>query len=216
MKKINLPTKDFRAETVILANGEFPKSETALAILANADYLVCCDGATNQLLDYHSRMPDAIIGDCDSVSKANQERFADILHRVPDQDTNDLTKAVNFCRTLGKRQITFLGATGKREDHTLANISLLANYLNVYDIDFRMITDYGVFDAIEEDSEFESFIGQQVSLFNMSGTRISSENLKYPLENRILNSLWEGTLNESLADRFRLLLNDRYVVFREL
>ena len=215
MKKINLPTKDFHAETVILANGEFPKSETALAILENANYLACCDGATNQLLDNHSRLPDVIIGDCDSVSKENLQRFTRIIHRIPDQDTNDLTKAVNFCLSLGRKQITFLGATGKREDHTLGNISLLAKYLDIYGLSFRMITDYGVFDAISENTEFESFVGQQVSLFNMSGTDISSENLRYPLQNRILNSLWEGTLNESLADSFKLFLNNKYVVFRE-
>lgn len=215
MEKIELPTIDFQTETVILANGEFPQSEIALSILDKAQYLVCCDGATNQLLNNHSRLPDAIVGDCDSVSKENFERFFDIIHRVPDQDTNDLTKAVNFCRSQGRTHITFLGATGKREDHTLANISLLARYLDIQEANFRMITDYGVFDAVSQDSEFESFVGQQVSLFNMSGTTISSSNLKYPLENHTLNHLWEGTLNESLADSFRLLLNGKYVVFRE-
>lgn len=215
MKKIALPTKDFRAETVILANGEFPTSEITLSILANADYLVCCDGATNQLVENSERLPDVIVGDCDSVSKENFNRFAGIIHRVPDQSTNDLTKAVNLCRSLKRNHITFLGATGKREDHTLANISLLARYLDISDFNFRMITDYGVFDAISDDTQFESFVGQQVSLFNMSGTSISSENLRYPLDKHVLNSLWEGTLNESLADSFTLFMNGKYVVFRE-
>lgn len=215
MKKIELPTIDIHAETVILANGQFPQSEIALSVLDKASYLVCCDGATNQLLSNHSRLPDAIVGDCDSVSEENFERFAHIIHRIPDQDTNDLTKAVNFCRSQGRNHITFLGATGKREDHTLGNISLLAKYLDLENSSFRMITDYGVFDPILKDTEFESFVGQQVSLFNMSDTTVSSSNLKYPLENHTLNHLWEGTLNESLADSFRLFLNGKYVVFRE-
>lgn len=215
MKKIELPTIDFQAETVILANGEFPQSEIALSILDKAQYLVCCDGATNQLLQNHHRKPDAIVGDCDSVSKENLKRFFNVIHRIPEQDTNDLTKAVNFCRSQGRNHITFLGATGKREDHTLANISLLARYLDLEHSSFRMITDYGVFDPTAENTEFESFVGQQVSIFNLGGTGISSSNLKYPLENHALNHLWEGTLNESLADSFQLLLNGKYVVFRE-
>lgn len=215
MKEIQLLTKDFKAETVILANGEFPKSETALSILQNAQFLVCCDGATNQLLENNDRLPDAIVGDCDSVSEENKRRFADIIHHIPEQDTNDLTKAVNFCRTLNRTQITILGATGKREDHTLGNISLLANYLKFSDSNFEMITDYGIFNAISENTEFESFKGQQVSLFDVSRTPITTFNLKYPLQNQSLINLWEGTLNESLASAFQIMLNDRFVVFRE-
>jgi thiamine pyrophosphokinase len=215
MRRIDLPTIDLEAETVILANGEFPRSEIALSIIEKAQFLVCCDGATNQLIENHSRIPDAIVGDCDSVSKENFERFSNIVHRIPEQDTNDLTKAVNFCRANHRTCITILGATGKREDHTLANISLLARYLDIENSDFRMVTDHGVFVAIGSDSEFQSYAGQQVSLFNMGKASATSFNLKYPLENRVLNSLWEGTLNESLGDSFQLLTNGKIVVFRE-
>lgn len=78
-----------------------------------------------------------------------------------------------------------------------------------------MVTDHGVFVAIGSDSEFQSYAGQQVSLFNMGKASATSFNLKYPLENRVLNSLWEGTLNESLGDSFQLLTNGKIVVFRE-
>ncbi len=215
MKKIILPNKNFIAETVILANGEFPTGEIALSILANAQFLVCCDGAANQLLLNSTRLPDAIVGDCDSVTEENKKIFSGIIHRIPDQETNDLTKAVNFCLSIGRKRITILGATGKREDHTLANISLLGQYFEK-DTEFQMITDYGVFNAISENSEFESFEGQQVSLFNISATAITSHNLRYPLQNRILHQLWEGTLNESMGNSFRLDVEGKYIVFREI
>lgn len=215
MNKIKQPSKDFRAETVILANGEFPKAELALSVLRNTGFLVCCDGATNQLTDKTNLIPHAIVGDFDSVSEENMERFANILYHVAEQNTNDLTKAVNLCRSLGKKDITFLGATGRREDHALANISLLARYIDDQDSSFRIITDYGMFVAIQNDTEFESFVGQQVSLFNLSTTAVTTTNLKYPLEKYVLPELWAGTLNESLAANFSLQVDGKMIVFLE-
>lgn len=217
MKRINLPIKNVQVETVILANGEFPNSELTMSVLKNAKFLVCCDGATNQLLQNSNfRLPDAIVGDCDSISKENVQRFSNIIHSDADQETNDLTKAVKLCCNLGRKNITILGATGKREDHTLANISLLAEYLDIIDFEIRMITDFGVFDPIKKDTEFESFIGQQVSIYNINGANITSENLKYPLKNRVLKQFWEGALNESMSDFFRLKTDNKLIVFRDM
>ena len=68
--------------------------------------------------------PEAIVGDLDSLSPEIAERFADRLYQDSEQDTNDLTKAVRWCIDKGYEEIVILGATGKREDHTIANISL--------------------------------------------------------------------------------------------
>lgn len=216
MNKIMLPTADFQAETVILANGGFPQGEIGLSLLKNARYLVCCDGAVNQLLENGCpRLPDAVVGDCDSVSAENLERFAGIVRRVPEQETNDLTKAVNFCRSEGRVSAIILGATGRREDHTLANISLLAEYLNIEESDFRMVTDHGVFTAVRRGGEFESRAGQQVSIFNLGGGAVTSSGLKYPLAGHMLKNLWEGTLNESLDGSFTLQAESALLVFQE-
>ena len=51
---------------------------------------------------------------------------------MKDQETNDLTKAVNYVKTLGFREVLILGATGRREDHTLGNISLLAQFKGMH------------------------------------------------------------------------------------
>ena len=47
-----------------------------------------------------------------------------IVH-VTEQETNDLNKAFRYCLANGWTDIVILGATGKREDHTLGNIGLL-------------------------------------------------------------------------------------------
>lgn len=130
-------------DTVILCNGEFPTHPKALEILHNAKYLCCCDGAAEECLA-HGICPDAIVGDGDSLPKELKERYADIVHIVKEQEFNDMTKATRFCKNRGPR-IAYLGATGKREDHTVGNIFLLPFYLEEEHVEPVMFTDHGVF-----------------------------------------------------------------------
>jgi len=211
MRKYNLPYINQQTETVILANGAFPTSPLALSILNNCEYLVCCDGATNNLRGT-TKTPDAIVGDCDSLSEENRKRYAKIIHRIAEQETNDLTKAVHFCLQQDRKNITILGATGKREDHTIANISLLCEYM--YEANVQLITDYGIFTGIDYNSLFESRKGQQVSLFCIDQCTVTSYNLLYPIENRIFSNWWQATLNEATEDEFEIETNGRMVVYR--
>lgn len=201
--------------TVILANGAFPKNPDLLFILKQAKRVICCDGATESLV-LSGREPDYIVGDLDSIPAFFKECYYAILHHDPDQETNDLTKAVHFCVENGWIDITILGATGKREDHTLANISLLGEYSELCNA--QMLTDYGSFMVpLLEKSTFESFKKQQVSLFSLNpSTIISSKNLKYSLENRTLSSWWQGTLNEATNNSFEIEYDEgKLIIFRE-
>lgn len=206
-----LPDINRQTDTVILANGEFPSHPIALSLLDNCKYLVCCDGAINNLVKA-CKQPDAIVGDCDSLSEENLVRFAGIIHRIPEQETNDLTKAVHFCLQQGRTKLTILGATGKREDHTIANVSLLCEYMK--DADVEMVTDYGIFTAINTDSLFESKAGQQVSLFCIDRCRLTSYNLLYPIKDQIFTNWWQATLNESEDVEFRIDTDGRVIVYR--
>ena len=91
-------------EAVILANGDYPTHPRPLQILANAPYLVCCDGGADAYID-RGNVPDVIIGDGDSLSEENRRKYHHILHYISDQETNDQTKAVNFLLSQGKRNI---------------------------------------------------------------------------------------------------------------
>ena len=213
MKYYSFPSIQTKADTVVLVNGEFPEHEIPLAILTNCNRIICCDGAANKLLNNHFRMPDAVVGDCDSLTENIRKRFESIVHQVVEQETNDQTKAVYYCINQSFDDIILLGATGKREDHTLGNISLLAEYCSK-GINIRMITDSGVLVAIQEDSEFESHKGQQVSIFNTAQSEITTSGLKYPVTNRIFTNWWQGTLNESERDRFIIKTNGLLIVYR--
>ncbi|MGL5318361.1 MAG: thiamine diphosphokinase, partial [Bacteroidales bacterium] len=146
---------------ILVANGSFPEHAYPLSLLQSGDIVIACDGAVNKLLA-HGITPDYIVGDLDSISDDIRSIYAHIIFHNPDQETNDLTKAVRFALEKGFRQVSILGATGIREDHTLANISLLSQYQRDFD-SVEMITDWGVFRAIHSTTRFESYKSQKIS-----------------------------------------------------
>ncbi len=187
---------------VILADGDFPVHPAAVRILEAAATIVCCDGAAEKLCRY-GKQPDYIVGDMDSLPADMKARYADRIHCVPSQETNDLTKAVTFCVQRGARQLTILGAGGLREDHTLANISLLADYSGQCRVD--MVTNYGTFKAIRETTTFECTAGQRVSIFTLTpGVPVTIAGFKYPLTGALLDSWWKGSLNETTGTSFTI------------
>lgn len=187
---------------VILADGSFPVHEIPLNCLRKARHIVCCDGSAGNLINADLE-PEAIVGDLDSLDDDIAVRYSDRLFRDDDQETNDLTKAVRWCSSMGFDEIIILGATGKREDHTLGNISLLAEYS--LHIKVRMITDTGEIIPLLKSGTIPSFPGQQVSVFAVNPfTKVSSEGLKYELRDLELHNWWRATLNESRGDSFSL------------
>ena len=199
--------------TVIVANGAFPRHPVPLSFLREASRIVCCDGATETLLGYGFK-PDYIVGDMDSLSLELQQRYSHCLHHDSDQYTNDLTKSVKFCAEKQWNEITIVGATGKREDHSLGNISLLVDYTS--SVKVQLITDYGVFVPLLKSGSFESFAGQQVSIFSLaSDTVFTFHGLKYPLTGQTITSWWQGTLNEAIGSEFFIGMDHgKALVFR--
>jgi thiamine pyrophosphokinase len=203
MKNMNLP------DTVILADGSFPVHEIPLNCLRDAARIICCDGAADTLVMYGLE-PFAIVGDCDSLDPHIAEKYEDRIFRDNDQETNDLTKAVKWCCEAGYHELVITGATGKREDHTIGNISLLAEYIK--NVKVIMVTDTGIFYPLTESGSIPSVTGQQVSIFAIDPeTGITSSGLKYPLIKKKLRNWWEATLNEATGDSFELKF-DRGVV----
>ena len=189
-------------DTVILADGSFPEHEIPLNILQNASRIICCDGAARSLIE-SGLEPKAIVGDCDSLTPEICNKYNDRIFKDTEQETNDLTKAVRWCSGRGYNNIVILGATGKREDHTLGNISLLAEYTQF--INVKMITDTGIFYPVTKSAKFKSTPGQQVSVFSINPeTEITTSGLLYPLKKRKLRNWWEATLNEATGDYFEL------------
>lgn len=198
-------------DAVVLCAGDFPTHDIPLCVLRDAPYLCCCDGAAVQAVSYGLR-PDAIVGDGDSLPDDFKRQYSGIIHLVSEQEYNDMTKATRHCIRRGARRIAYVGATGKREDHTMGNISLLAYYLDSLSVQPVMLTDYGFFVPASGIHTFGSFARQQVSIFNVSSRSIVSEGLRWP--SYAYSALWQGMLNEAEADTFTLRADGTYIVYR--
>ena len=198
-------------DAVVLCAGDFPTHDIPLCVLRDAPYLCCCDGAAVQAVSYGLR-PDAIVGDGDSLPDDFKRQYSGIIHLVSEQEYNDMTKATRHCIRRGARRIAYVGATGKREDHTMGNISLLAYYLDSLSVQPVMLTDYGFFVPASGSRTFGSFARQQVSIFNVSSRSIVSEGLRWP--SYAYSALWQGMLNEAEADTFTLRADGTYIVYR--
>lgn len=191
----------------ILAAGDFPRAEAPLRALREADVRICCDSATEQLVAA-GLAPDRIVGDMDSLCPALRERYADIITQIAEQDDNDLTKAFHQALSMDPSRITIVGATGRREDHTLGNVSLLLDYAREAACPVEMLTDYGRFTAIFDTATLPAVPGQQVSIFAFDNSlKITSAGLKYPTDAVVFDSLWKATLNEALSEAFTLTLS---------
>ena len=196
-------------DAVILAGGDYPTAQQPTQILREAPYVACCDGGANEYIA-RGFMPHIIIGDGDSLDPAYRERYAHLVHHNPDQETNDQTKAVQYLHAQGKRHIAIVGATGKREDHTIGNISLLIEYMRM-GCNVQSYTDYGIFVPCQGKCTFDCRHGQQVSIFNFTAKHIQSTGLAYPLYD--FTTWWQGTLNRCTGHTFTIEAEGEYIVF---
>lgn len=200
---------EYPFEAVVVAGGDYPTAPQPLEVLHNAPFVVCCDGAADRYIAT-GHVPDAIVGDGDSISAYNRTKYASRLHIVAEQETNDQTKAVNFLLGKGMRHIAIVGATGRREDHTIGNISLLIEYARA-GAQVRSFTDHGVFIPCNGDTTLKCRKGQQVSIFSITAKNLSAEGLLYPIYD--FSNWWQGTLNECTGEQFTIYAEGEYLLF---
>ncbi|WP_018109429.1 thiamine diphosphokinase [Bacteroides propionicifaciens] len=193
---------------VVIANGSFPTDQRTLEWITKSNYIACCDGGADQVIE-QGIIPDIIVGDGDSINSAYKQKYKDRLHLIADQETNDLTKTVTYLSSQGFDDITILGATGKREDHTLGNISLLLDYMKLCKV--KMITDHGVFYPCQNEFEATIPLKSQLSIFNFGATDLRTEDLEYPI--RDFTSWWQGTLNCTRNETVKIQANGNFLVF---
>lgn len=194
----------------ILCDGDFPGNQYVRDRLFTSDVVVCCDGAARPFMRF--RKPEFVVGDMDSLPQDSLDELSDRLFPVGEQESNDLCKAFRWvCAILGIGKsksvpaftITVFGATGKREDHTLGNISLLADfaeYLSDAGIEgcVSLVTDYGLFVPVLDSCRFELPKGQSMSIFAFDHTLgISSTGLDYPTDKVRFDMWWKATLNKA-------------------
>lgn len=203
----------------LLADGDYPAFPEIEKRLLAADTLLCCDGAARNLPD--SRRPDAVVGDLDSLPAHLLEKFRNCTVRITEQETNDLSKCFRYlngilaAQTEPEASVTLFGITGKREDHTLGNLSLLPDYARLLRDacvrgaippvkEFSAVSDFCTFVPLSDSAVWELPVGQSVSIFSFDpGLRLHAEGLAYPTDNVRFDRWWKATLNRTCTPTVR-------------
>lgn len=200
-------------DAVVLAAGDYPARPELRRLLRECSNVVCCDSAGAAFLEHEGHAPKVIVGDLDSLRRCVKDSALeglDIVHYA-EQETNDLSKAVRYAAAQGWRRLVVLGATGKREDHTLGNVALLADFLSA-GLDVVMVSDHGIFvpcRGLYVSPELP--VGTPVSVFSFGAQGLTSEGLQYALHD--LHRLWEGTLNATSAPVFSVEGTGLFLVY---
>lgn len=189
---------------VIIANGSMDNYVWARHEVAGYDLRICADGGARHFLGMEL-LPDVIIGDLDSLDPETEKFF--VAHRVkfvkfpPQKDSTDTELAVEYALKQGAKEITLLGALGRRLDHSLANILLLVA-LAKGGVLARIIDEHNEIRACHESTTISGRAGELLSLIPLSEKveDISLEGVQYPLLGAALqlgSSL--GVSNEFIA-----------------
>lgn len=169
---------------LVVCNGEPPAPRHLADRASGASLVVAADGGIVPLTS-EGIVPDVLIGDLDSSLAPYPDGVNVILD--PDQETNDLEKALNYVYANAVQDVIVLGATGLRIDQTLKNMSVLVQFHEKFrNIRFED-TLCQIFVA-GNNTELSLPVGTAISLFPISGKvdEIVTQGLMYALHNESL------------------------------
>lgn len=110
---------------VIVCNGEAPPPALLHSYTNQGSFLVGVDGGTRAILEA-GLVPHLVTGDGDSLPQ--KQGLFPFLH-TPDAQENDLCKCLRYLiEQKHYENIIVLGALGKRIDHALGNLFVLARF----------------------------------------------------------------------------------------
>jgi thiamine pyrophosphokinase len=198
--------KEKQEPALIIANGEACTDELLGQLLEWSPFIMVLDGALERVLHRQIKI-DVLFGDFDRMDTNLEElktsQFPIEIIHAPNQEKTDLEKAIEFLIERDFPAANIVWATGKRADHTMANIAILPKYSTL--IKLKILDDHScIFPILPLPSIFTKWYkkGTIISLMPVSeATGIITHNLKYPLNSETLKlGQRNGNSNEANED----------------
>lgn len=184
----------------LVANGEIKSYDKTKSLLTKFKKIVAVDGG----LDHCDRMdivPHLIVGDFDSVSEDALKKYAQvpILKYPRDKNKSDLELAIQEMLRQGADSIALFGVLGKRIDHLLYTLYLLARYPSKLIIESEEETII----CLQNHHQIPSFPGQTISLIPLSEVSgVTTKNLQWELHMDTLDKKFMSLSNICLGHSF--------------
>lgn len=192
---------------LIIANGESCSMELLGQLLEWSPFIVVLDSAVHRVMELGIKI-DVLLGDFDrgiDIEKIVQNQYPIEIVHTPNQDKTDLEKAFDYLIEKGFPAVNVVWATGRRADHSIANMTNIVSYKSKLQI--VLIDDYSIiYPLLPLPNIFQKWYvkGTSISLIPVgTATNICTENLLYPLENEQLTLGYRsGNSNEAQNDGF--------------
>ncbi len=198
---------------VLVANGQRPSHPKIIQIIKDAEKIICIDNGYEIIKDLKI-IPSVIIGDLDSVNLNEVDQSVEIIKRE-DQNLSDLEKALNYCIEKGFSKVYLLASTGLRDDHNLANLILIIDFIEK--INVIILSDEYEIEAVKGKKEYKSKKNTQISIISINeGNKITTGGLKYNLQDEVLKSRSHGISNSTIEDNFFIECVKPILLFRKL
>ncbi len=147
--------------------------------------LICADRGARHL-KAAGMFPTLIVGDMDSLDQCSQESYESmgvrIIRHPRKKNETDTELALREAFGMAPVEIRIWGALGGRIDHTLANLSLLAQGIE-RGVEVRLIDEWCELFLVTRHAVLEGEAGQTVSLlpFTWEVSGITLTGFEYPL-----------------------------------
>lgn len=179
---------------LVLANGAPPSAALFAELRAGADLLVAADGGARAAIALGA-VPDAVVGDLDSLGGARDAIPAERLHPDADPDATDLEKAIAWCLDAGCDAIDVAGAGGGRADHAFANPGVLTRFGRRARV--RLVDERFAVELVDGEALVEGPPGTVVSLVAAGRCEgVSTDGLRWELRDAALAFGARGVHNE--------------------
>ncbi len=191
---------DFEGSALIAAAGTLPDGELTARLRTEHSLMIAADGAAASLAA-SGILPDVMIGDLDSgAADVERLRSAGVeVIDVPDQERNDLEKALALAAGRGHTRITVIGAAGGMTDHTLNNFSVLARFADRLRI--RIVENRAQGFLLQDGLRLEARAGDRISLIPLPDVTLTTDGLVWELRaERLTYGAREGASNRAAGD----------------
>lgn len=183
-------------KALIILNGECRNCTYLFNQLEKYDLIICADGGYKHLKGFN-RVPDAVLGDFDSVEQP--EGVFAIKYPV-EKNMTDGEIAIEYALEKGADEIVLTCALGGRVDHEMANIFLLTRYENA-----RIEEENCSVLCIDGEYMPENADGKTISLIPYMEAEVKLENFKYPLDG-VINTGSTLTLSNIAKENSKIIV----------
>lgn len=186
----------------------------------NFDTIIGVDGGL-ECLYRHTIIPQVVLGDFDTIDKdilnyyKNQEEIL-IKEYQPEKDATDTEIAIEYAVSIGSSEITILGATGTRLDHTFGNLHSLL-IAKKKGIPCCILDEHNHIELIDSGTKLEKKqqFGHYISFIPLTTTveHITLKGFRYPLNDATLTiGNCNGVSNEIKEDCAEVLFDEGILI----